>query len=150
MTEFPKPPEEPTLPADRPSSRNSFTRFLDGVEWLGNLLPHPVTLFPHYLQTSYSKRLSRAKRLAAEAPPLMAAFRGVNAFNDRNEGALPTDCFSQELPDSKWADFGLTGFGSGVDLADVHLRHRAECDRPYVRDCSDLRAGSKRSAGCRH
>ena len=45
MTEFPKPPEEPTLPADRPSSRNSFTRFLDGVEWLGNLLPHPVTLF---------------------------------------------------------------------------------------------------------
>ena len=50
----------------------------------------------------------------------------------------------------KWADFGLTGFGSGMDLADVHLRHRAECDRPYVRDCSDLRAGSKRSAGCRH
>lgn len=25
--------------------RNRFTRFLDGVEWLGNLLPHPVTLF---------------------------------------------------------------------------------------------------------
>ncbi|MEE2526840.1 AbgT family transporter [Hyphobacterium sp. HN65] len=25
--------------------RNFFTRFLDGVEWLGNLLPHPVTLF---------------------------------------------------------------------------------------------------------
>ncbi len=25
--------------------RNGFTRFLDGVEWLGNLLPHPVTLF---------------------------------------------------------------------------------------------------------
>ncbi|MEM9233811.1 MAG: AbgT family transporter [Pseudomonadota bacterium] len=25
--------------------RNAFTRFLDGVEWLGNLLPHPVTLF---------------------------------------------------------------------------------------------------------
>ncbi|WP_306252166.1 AbgT family transporter [Parvularcula sp. IMCC14364] len=25
--------------------RNSFTRFLDTVEWLGNLLPHPVTLF---------------------------------------------------------------------------------------------------------
>lgn len=25
--------------------RNWFTRFLDGVEWLGNLLPHPVTLF---------------------------------------------------------------------------------------------------------
>lgn len=25
--------------------RNLFTRFLDTVEWLGNLLPHPVTLF---------------------------------------------------------------------------------------------------------
>ena len=25
--------------------RTLFTRFLDGVEWLGNLLPHPVTLF---------------------------------------------------------------------------------------------------------
>ncbi|MDT8409103.1 MAG: AbgT family transporter [Wenzhouxiangellaceae bacterium] len=25
--------------------RNWFTRFLDAVEWLGNLLPHPVTLF---------------------------------------------------------------------------------------------------------
>ncbi len=30
----------PSLP-----KRNRFTRFLDGVEWLGNLLPHPVTLF---------------------------------------------------------------------------------------------------------
>ncbi|MEL7189448.1 MAG: AbgT family transporter [Pseudomonadota bacterium] len=28
-----------------PQKRNAFTRFLDGVEWLGNLLPHPVTLF---------------------------------------------------------------------------------------------------------
>ncbi len=27
------------------SQRNWFTRFLDTVEWLGNLLPHPVTLF---------------------------------------------------------------------------------------------------------
>ncbi|WP_136249216.1 AbgT family transporter [Halomonas borealis] len=25
--------------------RSAFTRFLDSVEWLGNLLPHPVTLF---------------------------------------------------------------------------------------------------------
>ena len=31
-------------PADTPR-RNAFTRFLDTVEWLGNLLPHPVTLF---------------------------------------------------------------------------------------------------------
>lgn len=27
------------------SRRPAFTRFLDAVEWLGNLLPHPVTLF---------------------------------------------------------------------------------------------------------
>ena len=33
-------------PSDvKPIKRNAFTRFLDGVEWLGNLLPHPVTLF---------------------------------------------------------------------------------------------------------
>ncbi|MDN3644652.1 AbgT family transporter [Pontixanthobacter aestiaquae] len=33
-------------PAATPApKRNAFTRFLDGVEWLGNLLPHPVTLF---------------------------------------------------------------------------------------------------------
>ncbi len=30
---------------DGKPGRNGFTRFLDGVEWLGNLLPHPVTLF---------------------------------------------------------------------------------------------------------
>ena len=32
-------------PQPSPQRRNAFTRFLDGVEWLGNLLPHPVTLF---------------------------------------------------------------------------------------------------------
>jgi len=32
---------------DSPAKRNAFTRFLDGVEWLGNLLPHPVTLFAY-------------------------------------------------------------------------------------------------------
>ncbi len=32
-------------PEKAASRRNAFTRFLDGVEWLGNLLPHPVTLF---------------------------------------------------------------------------------------------------------
>lgn len=30
---------------DAPARRGVFTRFLDTVEWLGNLLPHPVTLF---------------------------------------------------------------------------------------------------------
>ncbi|MDA9557554.1 AbgT family transporter [Vibrio sp.] len=28
-----------------PGKKNAFTRFLDGVEYLGNLLPHPITLF---------------------------------------------------------------------------------------------------------
>ena len=32
-------------PSEAPTRRNAFTRFLDWVEWLGNLLPHPVTLF---------------------------------------------------------------------------------------------------------
>jgi len=31
--------------ASKQAPRNAFTRFLDAVEWLGNLLPHPVTLF---------------------------------------------------------------------------------------------------------
>ena len=43
MTEFPPPAEQPD-PAV-PAKRGAFARFLDGVEWLGNLLPHPVTLF---------------------------------------------------------------------------------------------------------
>ncbi len=34
----------PDSEADRPR-RGIFARFLDAVEWLGNLLPHPVTLF---------------------------------------------------------------------------------------------------------
>ena len=40
MTEFPT-----TTTQHEAAKRNAFTRFLDGVEWLGNLLPHPVTLF---------------------------------------------------------------------------------------------------------
>jgi aminobenzoyl-glutamate transport protein len=36
------PPNKP-LPGNE--ERTAFTRFLDAVEWLGNLLPHPVTLF---------------------------------------------------------------------------------------------------------
>lgn len=32
-------------PGAPPKKRDWFTRFLDTVEWLGNLLPHPVTLF---------------------------------------------------------------------------------------------------------
>lgn len=35
-------PSEQQLPAGQ---KKAFTRFLDTVEWLGNLLPHPITLF---------------------------------------------------------------------------------------------------------
>ncbi|MGI4817860.1 MAG: AbgT family transporter [Janthinobacterium lividum] len=40
------PDMQPAAPqGGTPPKRNAFTRFLDTVEWLGNLLPHPVTLF---------------------------------------------------------------------------------------------------------
>ncbi len=35
----------PPQPDNTPQKKNFFTRFLDFVEWMGNLLPHPVTLF---------------------------------------------------------------------------------------------------------
>lgn len=37
--------EPPEKPAASPKRKGVFDRFLDTVEWLGNLLPHPVTLF---------------------------------------------------------------------------------------------------------
>ena len=48
MTEAPTPTEkQPTdkQPATEERRGGLFNRFLDAVEWLGNLLPHPVTLF---------------------------------------------------------------------------------------------------------
>lgn len=44
MSEYTK-PEDPKVPESNNEPRTLFTRFLDFVEWLGNLLPHPVTLF---------------------------------------------------------------------------------------------------------
>ncbi|MHC4262559.1 MAG: AbgT family transporter [Planctomycetota bacterium] len=44
MTDKPSPESARERASDRPRS-GVFARFLDGVEWLGNLLPHPVTLF---------------------------------------------------------------------------------------------------------
>lgn len=38
-------PPTPPPPAPPPAGRGAFARFLNLVEWLGNLLPHPVTLF---------------------------------------------------------------------------------------------------------
>lgn len=43
MSEYPK-VGDPNPPGPK-HKRTLFTRFLDFVEWLGNLLPHPVTLF---------------------------------------------------------------------------------------------------------
>ncbi|CAN5864319.1 AbgT family transporter [soil metagenome] len=48
MENPPRPAVEDALQSttpDRPPQRGAFQRFLDTVEWLGNLLPHPVTLF---------------------------------------------------------------------------------------------------------
>jgi aminobenzoyl-glutamate transport protein len=44
MSEYPK-SDDPNVPQPGKNKRTLFTRFLDFVEWLGNLLPHPVTLF---------------------------------------------------------------------------------------------------------
>ncbi|MFS1522908.1 AbgT family transporter [Microbulbifer sp. 2304DJ12-6] len=42
MTTMTSPNDQQDSPAGR---KTPFTRFLDTVEWLGNLLPHPITLF---------------------------------------------------------------------------------------------------------
>ncbi len=44
MSENPK-IKDPSPPGPDQDKKDWFTRFLDFVEWLGNLLPHPVTLF---------------------------------------------------------------------------------------------------------
>ncbi len=44
MSEYPK-TDDPNVPESTRPKKTLFTRFLDFVEWLGNLLPHPVTLF---------------------------------------------------------------------------------------------------------
>ena len=44
MSEYPK-TDDPKVPGQSGKKKSLFTRFLDFVEWLGNLLPHPVTLF---------------------------------------------------------------------------------------------------------
>jgi len=36
---------QPSSPSNKTSESGWFSRFLSGVEWLGNLLPHPITLF---------------------------------------------------------------------------------------------------------
>lgn len=65
-------------PAKAPKERrNTFTRFLDGVEWLGNLLPHPVTLFAILaLGIVFLSGLFGAIGLAVE-DPRPAGARGV-------------------------------------------------------------------------
>lgn len=54
--------------------RGWFTRFLDTVEWLGNLLPHPVTLFAMFA-------------VAVVLGSGIAAYFDVSAVDPRPEGA---------------------------------------------------------------
>lgn len=67
-------PVPPAPVAQPPRSRGWFTRFLDLVEWLGNLLPHPVTLFASFAGLV----------LVASA---VAAFFGLEVEDPRPEGA---------------------------------------------------------------
>jgi aminobenzoyl-glutamate transport protein len=57
-----------------PERRTAFTRFLDFVEWLGNLLPHPVTLFALFC-------------LAVIGGSGIAAALGLQVDDPRPEGA---------------------------------------------------------------
>jgi aminobenzoyl-glutamate transport protein len=57
-----------------PARPGLFNRFLNGVEWLGNLLPHPITLFALF---------SLALILASG----IAAWFGVSVVDPRPEGA---------------------------------------------------------------
>ena len=63
---------EPT--SETPTRRTAFTRFLDTVEWLGNLLPHPVTLFALFC-------------LAVIVGSGIAAALGLQVDDPRPEGA---------------------------------------------------------------
>lgn len=56
------------------AKRGWFTRFLDTVEWLGNLLPHPITLFVFFC-------------LAVVLGSGVAAFFDVTVIDPRPEGA---------------------------------------------------------------
>ncbi len=57
-----------------PRQRGWFTRFLDTVEWLGNLLPHPVTLFALFA-------------LAVVFGSGIASFFELSALDPRPQGA---------------------------------------------------------------
>lgn len=54
--------------------RRGFTRFLDALEWLGNLLPHPVTLFALFC-------------LAVIVGSAVASYFGLQVEDPRPEGA---------------------------------------------------------------
>ncbi|CAB0150315.1 p-aminobenzoyl-glutamate transport protein [Pseudidiomarina piscicola] len=58
-----------------PQKRGAFTRFLDTVEWLGNLLPHPITLFALFA-------------LAVVIASGIASYFGVSAQDPRPGGGV--------------------------------------------------------------
>lgn len=86
--EFPHPPEEgpPPRPGgpspDGSAPSGLFARFLRGVEWLGNLLPHPVTLFALFaVAVVVVSGIARWFGLAVEDPrPVGAAGRAEDGM----------------------------------------------------------------------
>ena len=71
MTTSTSPSELQTASAGK---KTAFTRFLDTVEWLGNLLPHPITLFAMFA-------------LGVVVLSGIAAFFGLSVVDPRPEGA---------------------------------------------------------------
>src|SRR5690606_10973671 len=69
MTENPPPPHQP----QPPKPRGQFAKFLAFVEWLGNLLPHPVTLFALFaIGVMVISGITSALNLSVEDPRKVA------------------------------------------------------------------------------
>ncbi len=64
----------PDLKQTQLPRKTLFTRFLDTVEWLGNLLPHPITLFALFC-------------VAILISSGIAGYFGVSVIDPRPEGA---------------------------------------------------------------
>ncbi|MFB3431371.1 MAG: AbgT family transporter [Phycisphaerales bacterium] len=74
MTENPPPTHLP----DPPEPKGAFARFLAVVEWLGNLLPHPVSLFALFaLGVAVASHIAKVTGLTVEDPRPNPAGDGI-------------------------------------------------------------------------